>query len=288
MADLSNIISLDVGGRGPLGHPNFQVRLQLGPLARAIADAQVDFIKETLGVKTVFVAKALQSGEFLHARERFSTRCAEAGRDGALAGLEANHQTNGPGPYRVGASNRLSGHLQRAILNPRFVRADQNGFSYMNKQLLNREAAHWARLHFGAGTRGSSTPAAAEVQVTLSLGGRQVHLPDMKIEGQVRPGFSMPAGYFRQGGESGAIIGANSGRRGLDAFYPGRSGPDKGGGTRTGKMPTKGIVGSRFLDEGLRRIAAVLPAASEDLGADFVEAVTDPFERGEGVQYVRI
>lgn len=182
------------------------------------------------------------------------------------------------GSYRAG-QDRLSGRLSSALSGPGHVRATANTLEVINQGLLDREAAHWRRLNFGAG-QGSREGLHAPESFPINWAGVAVGV--LALDYDPRPGFTVPRGYWIPGGgESGNR--PNAGRLGLDQFFlsgrratedvPGRASMVKGMGIRGRaagpvKRATKGIASSNFLDAGIRRVANELPRAYATIYSD--------------------
>lgn len=143
--------------------------------------------------------------------------------------------------YRVGPlqGRYAGGALLRAIKAPDFFRATATGLQFINTSRLDREAKQWKRLNFGAGAGAIRPPGRYEVSFNGLLVATLGLTPDP------RPGFKMPPGFFL--GPNGRV--QRGGEPGTGMFYP------------TGRplmSPTYGIVGTNFLDAGVRRIAREL------------------------------
>jgi len=161
--------------------------------------------------------------------------------------------------YRIGQNRFSGGALLRALGKPAMFRSDAFGVSFGDRDLLDREAAHWHRLNFGAGPRALSLHRGRAVRVKF---GRQ--LGTIRINDEPSPGFAMPFGIWEKG-RSGRPAG----------FYPLR---------RELVMPTEGIAGRRFLDAGARSFGRDFPTAYENLLETYVaRAVNEgrgPLTRG--------
>lgn len=188
----------------------------------------------------------------------------------AQQGFRSRRFRRPAGSYRVG-QDRLSGRLTSALNNPGHVRATSTTLEVINQGLLDREAAHWRRLNFGAG-QGSREGLHAPASFPINWAGVAVGV--LALDADPSPAFTVPRGYWIPGGESGNS--ANPGRLGLDQFFlsgrrateevPGRPSMVKGMGIRgraSGpvRRGTKGIASSNFLDAGVRRVANELPRA---------------------------
>lgn len=153
-------------------------------------------------------------------------------------------------PYRVG--DRYSGGaLRRALANPDMFVATYSGINFINASILDREAAHWARLNFGAapgiGADDSPfAPRAAPGPVRLELFGQP--LGAIVPFGSQRGSFGIPPGvWVGSAGASGRAIQWGSRPAG---FYPTRSAP---------KRATKGIGARQFFAPAYEVLAEQFP-----------------------------
>lgn len=249
-------------------------------MAKGIADAMADVNGRThhalkeLG--RVF-REGIAPDEFAKAHERLA-------RGAQQAIINAYDQTvtrakTSNSAYRselTGRNRRYAGGaLRRALEHPNFVSADAQGFGIINVKILDEEAAHWARLNFGALPAGRGSRDTYQVRfsnlVVASIG---------LMEGP-RPAFFIPRGYWWKPGEGPYSPSAS--RKGQDEFYPIGTGPRKrnnpgdnqgrrGGDRRyrstmrTGRdtqtrasyqrrKPTRGIKARNFLNAGLEYVA---------------------------------
>jgi len=176
--------------------------------------------------------------------------------------------------YRLTSRNPANrrfagGALRRALANPAFFEATSTGIRFGNIGLLDREAAHWHRLNFGAAPIGEGSR--SRFNVTWS----GLVIAALGLEDGPSPGFLIPRGYWVLGNE---VVG--SGTRGSAAFYPASELPS-GIARRTLPSPARqsaGIEARNFLDAGIRRIAEELPAAYQDMYREWWEQAT----RGSG------
>lgn len=153
--------------------------------------------------------------------------------------------------YRVGETNskgepsRYSGGaLRRALSKPSMVNSSANRVQFIDVGLLDREAKHWYRLNYGAG----SAPGRAQPVYDWQLGGQS--LGQLTLRDPPSGPFSIPHGIWSTG-EGGLPPG----------FYP--RGPSN--------IPTKGIGARRFLDAGFEKFSERFPIVYGDLLQQFVD-----------------
>jgi hypothetical protein len=160
--------------------------------------------------------------------------------------------------YRAGATDwhtrRFANKvLRKALGDAEFFEATADGIDFVNVDFLNRKAAQWHRLNFGAGSVGGGS--GAHFQITWGT----VVSASLGYDEPESAAFVLPRGIF-MGPEGPVPAGAFA--PGSDMFYP--SGEAKAAGlpmrnqTRRVRM-TRGIEARNFLDAGLRRIARELP-----------------------------
>lgn len=164
-------------------------------------------------------------------------------------------------PYRIG--DRYSGGaLRRALANPEMFVGSYQGIRYMNVAILNREAAHWARLNWGAGPKAASGYPIASA-VALSVFGQT--LGALVPSDHPQAGFGIPPGIWVGSEVSGRAVKWGSRPAG---FYPTASGPMK---------QTEGIAARRFFDAATGSIAKTLPIEYENLLHAWVDQATRRF-----------
>ena len=191
-----------------------------------------------------FVAKALDQRVLPdRTRKKIHQEAGDRALRSLIAGYTNRRRRRNTPTYRTAAKNpknvRLAGGvLRRALSRPEMVKATANSLLFIDTQMLDREAAHWRRINFGAGKFGAgSTPAQFKVHWgSLVLG--SIGLID-----QPSPAFKLPGGFWYE-----------------RQFYP-RSEKPKGLGRGRKQKPvmTFGIVGAQFLDAGVRRLAEEIP-----------------------------
>lgn len=164
------------------------------------------------------------------------------------------------GPYR-GGENRLSGRLGRALASRSNVSASSVGLSIINEGFLDREAAHWRRLNFGAGA-GSREGIIAPQQFAITWGG--VAAGVLGLAEQPSAAFQIPRGFWLSSG--GEVVSPNP-ALGSARFYPGDPSNAGYGSGLPKQRPriTGGIASRNFIDAGVRRIANELPRAYQTL-----------------------
>lgn len=175
------------------------------------------------------------------------------------------------GQYRVG-DDRLTGKLGRALSNTtQNVLASEHGLAIVNTGYLDREAAHWRRLNFGAGGGGREGIIAPQ-QFAITWEG--VVAGTLGLETQPSHSFVVPYGYWVGGG--GGPVRPDIGARGNDQFFVGNPsgrftpGHDVGI-VRQHRKVSRGIASRNFLDAGVRRVANELPRAYEAIYNDLYE-----------------
>lgn len=158
-------------------------------------------------------------------------------------------------PYK--RFNRLSGQLGKVVRRRDLVRGDAEGVHFIDAGTLDKEAAHWRRVNFGAGSQAGEQPA----PIPIRLFGEALQMASFDI-GPSR-GFSLPKGFFIQGGR--AVI-PNSNYRGAGSvgpFIPNRKSPYR-------PAPTEGIRGRHFLEAGLESMRHDFPNMYADLLAEWI------------------
>ena len=188
------------------------------------------------------------------------------GAAGQRSILASYDQTVGRGPssgYRSsGKWQRYSGgRLRAALASSEFYRATPEGLYFINIDLLNRRAAQWARLNFGAGPRGRGSNLSVDIRFS------QIVVASLGIHEPARPGFDIPTGYFVSGSQ---VVAPRQDSIG-DEFHVAGSGPFAGQKTVTNaegeqvrlpmikRKPTLGIHARQFLNPGVIRIAEEIP-----------------------------
>lgn len=150
------------------------------------------------------LARAIEDGMLTPAeRQRIHQSVGEAAQQAVLASYRQSFrggvQRSKPG-YRAHSDSKwqryAGGRLYAALADPGFFEATPEGLFFINTTLLNSRAKQWARLNFGAGTRGSGSLPPQQV----SFGGLVIGAFGLN-EG-ARPGFEIPTGYFL--GEAGS------------------------------------------------------------------------------------
>jgi hypothetical protein len=170
------------------------------------------------------------------------------------------------GKYRPG-DQRLSGELAKALSNPGHVRADAYQLEFLNTRLMDRQAAHWRRLNFGAGA-GSREGITAPAQYPINWNGLVVGV--MGFGTQPSPAFRIPRGFWMTpSGEPAG--GANPARLGQDQFYLRGMRVGRGFGRPSTAKVTAGIASRNFLDAGVRRVANELPRSYAAIYADLYQ-----------------
>lgn len=147
---------------------------------------------------------------------------------------------------------RRSGYLERVLSRQDFARGDDLGVHFVNEDVLDKEAAHWRRLNFGAGEAAGGQPAPYPIRVF----GETVALASFGYGPS--PGFVLPRGFFVHGGRAEIPNSAYRGGGSVAPFYPNRRSP-------VPPSPTVGIRGRHFLEAGLETVAEQIPIRYADL-----------------------
>lgn len=224
-------------------------------------DDMVGIVASTFGA-----VQRLESARFTSAHQQVG----EAAIRSISAAYRNRRFRRGAGRYREG-DNRLSGKLGKALSNSKaMVSADASSVSIINTSFLDREAAHWRRLNFGAGA-GGAEGITAPARYAITWEG--VAAGTLGLEAQPSPAFFIPRGYWMEGGR---MVSPGEGRRGQ--FFPGNPSNRLGGATpgslgvgMQAKKMTRGIASRNFLDAGVRRLANELPRAYAAIYADLYE-----------------
>lgn len=154
--------------------------------------------------------------------------------------------------------NRQSGGLERVLSRADLARADYEGIQFINEAAMNKEAAHWRRLNFGAGDIAGAQPGPYPIR----LFGQAVEHASLGIGPS--EGFVLPKGFFIHGGKART---PNAGYRGagtVGPFIPHNKSPYQ-------PAVTVGIRGRHFLEAGLEVMAAELPRRYTDLLNEWVQ-----------------
>lgn len=194
----------------------------------------------------------------------------------------ANHPS-----YREG-QGRLVGMMRRALESPEIILAQRDGIIFGNTAILDRTAAHWRRLNFGAGQRGAERyPQPAPLILDgARLGGQFLRFD----QGGPSAPFSMPRGFWFGAGGELAKPGGGTGQQ----FFPFGQGirklsglKDTGlsiGGVRDARLisqfvsgggETKGIRGRQFFEPGLFYMGKTLPGLYKKLAESWIQEGID-------------
>lgn len=172
--------------------------------------------------------------------------------------------------YRAGAGRLAGGVLRDALASENFLYVGPDSLDIGPISFLNRAAAQWHRIAFGAGERGASGAGTRAVAVRWG----DIDFGTLTVDEGPSPGFAMPSGgWFGTGIVPGDLkhvkaskksmadeYPSDASRRGFDRFYPGVGGAGAGH-----WIPTKGIRGKDFFGAGLVTIGRELPQAMETL-----------------------
>ncbi len=252
-------------------------------LAAAVAEADARTAQQVKTVSEVF-ARGVAPGQ----RQQMFEKIGQKAQKSVVASYDqvVTRGANARGnryPYRLQArqpnKRYAGGRLRGALKHKRFYEATADGLRFINVDHLTRTARQWARLNAGAGPAGQGSR--RRFTVTWS----NLVVGAIGVEQAARPAFYLPRGYWFARGP-GQVVSADSGRVGLDEFYPMGTGPFRGrrrtdtGAHRTpgpyvgwgpgiGKRrPSRGIRARNFLDAGAETIARQVPKGYEQLYRD--------------------
>ncbi len=155
--------------------------------------------------------------------------------------------------YRSG-EDRLPNTLRRALARPNLFEASPDGLRWINVAMLNREAAHWHRINFGARSAGGGSN--AEFEVTFN----NLVVGFLAYNEPASPGFSLPPGFWMDS-EGNRVPFRRAGA--ADRFFPASQRPAGFRGPASKARQTAGIEAKNFLDAGLRRIGEEFPLGYE-------------------------
>lgn len=203
--------------------------------------------------------------------------------------------------YRAGATDHhrrryANGALLRALQSPNFWSSSAAGIQFINTSLMNKEAAHWARLNFGT-QGGAAVKPPARFEVTwgqLAIGALQL-VPNVRPAFRLPPGIWIRPGLFYPMGEARGVRGVRTGvsgggspARAQASIY--NTGAVQRVNRRTwhaaNSKYTKGIASTNFLDAGIRRIAEETGkryrAISEDFAAQELPKIVERNVKKDG------
>lgn len=240
--------------------------------------------------------RALSAGQIpAHARQRGWQQVGDRARRSMVASYTHRAHRRGLPSYRPGATSRkdktkrfAGGVLRRALNRPEMVLATPHGLSFINTEILDKEAVQWRRLNFGAGA-GSDGGLQAPGQFGVRWNGLVVFA--MGLEPDVRAHFKIPRGIWFDGGQAVEP----SQYPGQHQFFTRRAAkeflgentthlfkPSRQKGKRVGKLQkaktTSGIAASNFLDGGVRRVAKEIGPMFFGLYEDFFNSGVTSFE----------
>lgn len=228
---------------------------------------------------------------------RVNKEAVEEARDAMLrrylsVSRRLSYRSKDPGKLKRDAD----GAMIKALNQPGVFSATDKGIFFMDKSLMDKKARQWYRLNFGAYP--ASTP--PRTIRAMKWKGRSVARPDFLKKYKPSEKFYMPKGVFSQSfGPSTRGIKSfkASAERGYDAFYVIRKGftavhqktfkdietgktmkykptiirPISNRGER---LPTKGIRGERFIEEGMAAFNDAYPKKIEELFKRWAEETT--------------
>lgn len=154
--------------------------------------------------------------------------------------------------------NRRSGYLGRVVRRRDLVSADSQGVYFLPEDSLDKEAAHWRRLNFGAGDEAGG----GYYAYPLRLFGQT--LGDLSFDMGPSPAFSLPKGFFIQGGKAVVPNSSYRGQGSVGKFIPSRRSPYQ-------PAITEGIRGRHFLEAGLEAISIGVEVGYADLMNEWIQ-----------------
>lgn len=167
-----------------------------------------------------------------------------------------------PAIYAPLRESRYHGGMDRAVNDPELVHSSARGIQFGDVGVLDRDARQWARLNFGAGPRGQGSNERFAVRFS--------NLPTLEFSfvEAARPGYGLPRGFFKDAPGAGGF-GPATAAQGLRSFSSpgGKRVRGAAGGYGSGafyptgssqEFPTRGNIGYRYLDAGIRRFFALL------------------------------
>lgn len=250
-----------------------------GFVARAGADVIATAVRESnriVNKQLLDLERIIRAGIAPQERQAIHERIGRKARDVTVARYKQTLGNSLPG-YRSGGNvkwRRYSGgRMLRALQSPRMYEATPDGLSFINVDHLSRAAAQWARLNFGAGSRGTgSLP-----RTTVRIG--NLIVASLGLDEPARPAFTIPRGYWLDA--SGQLV--RGGDAGVQFHLPG-TGPREFRGKQyrnaEGKrvpipfirrQVTRGFPGRNFLDAGVRTIALEMGPAYQELFRELAE-----------------
>lgn len=241
-------------------------------LAQAVSEvvgATVRVTSKQMAELARIIDQGLMPDQFLAAHREVGAKA----QTSVVYSYRSTRSRGGPRGYRT--RDRYSGgRLLAALESPEFYRATAEGLEFINVELLNRRAAQWARLNFGAAPAGKGSNKQFGVQMSDMV------VAVLGFNEPARPSFWIPKGYFWTGSAP-----AKSGAGSKDQFYLAGTGPRKGttrvrgsDGERSfnalmNPRRSKGIDARHFLDAGLKRVA-------HEIGPAYKEVLDDAWKAG--------
>lgn len=257
-------------------------RTYIAAIASSLADA-VDGANSATAKTLQEIGRAIQQGvapeEFRRAHQTIGEAAQRAVLNSYAQVVTARKTVPSYRLESAGANTRYAGgKLKAALGNGRFFVATEHGIEFINIQLLDGAARHWARLNAGAGSVGGGSRRTFDVQwsnlVVASLG----------LEMNPSAPFTVPKGYWWNPSSGQPVA---PGANGTSQFFPLGSGPrsraraslSASSEGRRSSVPlqrqrvTRGIVARNFLDAGVARIAT-------DLGPAYGRLYQDLYTKG--------
>ena len=175
-------------------------------------------------------------------------------RSAVVNRYKATRISRGKGYRGVDTGNyrRFSnGRMLKALYSKAVVTHDQNGIYLYNMGELDKRAAQWYRLNFGAKPRGKQKSGpTSPMKFFGATTGLRVNL-DRFGPSDPLTSFKLPVGFWSST-KAPETPGAKL-RKGNTAFYPSKLGPkpSRNMGPPKKLIPRRGIHGTGFLDQGL-------------------------------------
>jgi hypothetical protein len=208
---------------------------------------------------------------------------AERMRKSVVSSYDQTVGGGGPANYRIGQGGTTKGgfkmrysggSLRTALKAPELAVGTSTGIMFVDAGRLTKEAAHWARLNFGA--RGETVGERSRGAYNLNFD--RVSILKVGFNEGSRAAFYLPPGRWRSPG-NGRWYGSLTERKGMDMFFPGKAtragdpvdvyykekgrieyaGYSRKRRTGLNRTKTAGIRSREFLDAGLRTMVKETP-----------------------------
>lgn len=237
-----------------------------------LSDDMTKFLRQ-FGARVVDPGALLEINDAAAHRGQSAILASYAQRVTAREGPASRHDAR----YRARANRFGGGALRRALGSEANIEVGARYIRFLNIDLLDDEAAHWYRLNFGVGSRGSRTQAG---MYELFIGNESAGSIGFAGTGPSKRPLIMPPGFFINA--EGVRVPAGSHPRGSEGFWPrGQSGGVGSRGRAMRPRVTLGIEGRQFLDTGARMLA-------RDLGRRMDEHFREAFASTTGARRIDV